>query len=107
MYGNEEAVGAGLTAAFAEGIVRREDVFVITKIWCTYQTTAERVQLCLEKSLAALGLEYVDLLLVVSFSLAVLQSCSLVVPSCGAFLLAAPSASGPVCLLGDALSSNW
>ncbi|KKA28502.1 hypothetical protein TD95_002884 [Thielaviopsis punctulata] len=64
VYGNEEAVGKGLAEAFAEGIVRREDIFVITKVWCTYQSSKERVLLGLEKSLKALGLEYVDMLLV-------------------------------------------
>ncbi|KAL2269374.1 hypothetical protein VTJ83DRAFT_1558 [Remersonia thermophila] len=60
-YANEEEVGQGLADAFAEGIVRREDVFVVTKVWATYTT---RCALGLDKSLKALGLEYVDLLLV-------------------------------------------
>lgn len=61
-YGNEEEVGQGLKEAFESGI-KREDIFVVTKIWATYTT---RVQLGLEKSLKNLGLDYVDLLLVVS-----------------------------------------
>ncbi|CAN8100057.1 unnamed protein product [Discula destructiva] len=60
-YGNETEVGQGLARAIAEGIVKREDVFVVTKVWTTYNT---RVSLGLEKSLAALGLDYVDLFLV-------------------------------------------
>ncbi|KAH8884236.1 Aldo/keto reductase [Thozetella sp. PMI_491] len=59
-YGNEDEVGEGLKEAFAAG-VKREDVFVVTKVWATYTT---RVQLGLEKSLKSLGLDYVDLLLV-------------------------------------------
>ncbi|KAK8109580.1 NADP-dependent oxidoreductase domain-containing protein [Apiospora kogelbergensis] len=59
-YGNEAEVGAGLRAAFASGI-KREDVFVVTKLWTTYST---RVEQGLDKSLAALGLDYVDLFLV-------------------------------------------
>jgi diketogulonate reductase-like aldo/keto reductase len=59
-YGNEEAVGEGLKEAFASGI-KREDVFVMTKVWATYNT---RVELGLDKSLKALGLDYVDLFLV-------------------------------------------
>jgi glycerol 2-dehydrogenase (NADP+)/D-galacturonate reductase len=43
--------------------VKREDVFVVTKVWATYNT---RVAEALDKSLKSLGLEYVDLLLVVS-----------------------------------------
>ncbi|KAJ4029052.1 H/ACA snoRNP pseudouridylase subunit [Fusarium oxysporum] len=59
-YGNEEEVGAGLKAAFEAG-VKREDIFVVTKAWVTYNT---RVELALDKSLKALGLNYVDLFLV-------------------------------------------
>ncbi|KAJ4422414.1 H/ACA snoRNP pseudouridylase subunit [Gnomoniopsis sp. IMI 355080] len=60
-YGNEAEVGQGLAKAIKEGIVKREDVFVVTKVWTTYNT---RVSLGLEKSLSALGLNYVDLYLV-------------------------------------------
>ncbi|KAF4342547.1 alcohol dehydrogenase [Fusarium beomiforme] len=59
-YGNEEEVGAGLKAAFEAG-VKREDIFVVTKVWATYNT---RPELGLDKSLKALGLDYVDLFLV-------------------------------------------
>lgn len=61
-YGNEDEVGEGLKEAFAAG-VKREDVFVVTKVWATYNT---RVAEALDKSLKSLGLDYVDLLLVVS-----------------------------------------
>lgn len=64
-YANEDEVGAGLKEAFASG-VKREDIFIMTKLWPTYQTTPARVALALEKSLASLGLDYVDLYLVVS-----------------------------------------
>ncbi|CAK7245794.1 MAG: H/ACA snoRNP pseudouridylase subunit [Sporothrix thermara] len=59
-YGNEEEVGQGLKAAFAKGI-KREDVFVVSKVWATYTT---RVEEGLDKSLKSLGLDYVDLFLV-------------------------------------------
>ncbi|KAJ9132350.1 Reductase-like protein [Pleurostoma richardsiae] len=59
-YGNEDEVGQGLKEAFAAGI-KREDIFVVTKVWATYNT---RVELGLDKSLKALGLDYVDLFLV-------------------------------------------
>ena len=59
-YGNEDEVGEGLAEAFAAG-VQRKDVFVITKVWATYNS---RVELGLDKSLKALGLDYVDMLLV-------------------------------------------
>lgn len=60
-YGNEAEVGQGLARAIAEGVVSRADVFVVTKVWTTYNT---RVQLGLDKSLASLGLDHVDLFLV-------------------------------------------
>ncbi len=60
-YANEDEVGQGLAAAFAAG-VKREDVYVVTKVWNTYNT---RVELGLDKSLKSLGLDYVDLFLVV------------------------------------------
>ncbi|KAK1768949.1 NADP-dependent oxidoreductase domain-containing protein [Phialemonium atrogriseum] len=59
-YGNEDEVGQGLKDAFDSG-VKREDVFVVTKVWTTYNT---RVEVGLDKSLKSLGLDYVDLFLV-------------------------------------------
>ncbi|KAK3364443.1 NADP-dependent oxidoreductase domain-containing protein [Lasiosphaeria hispida] len=59
-YANEDEVGEGLAEAFAAG-VKREDVFVVGKVWATYNT---RVELGLDKSLKSLGLDYVDLFLV-------------------------------------------
>lgn len=59
-YGNEDEVGAGLAEAFAAGI-KREDIFVVSKVWTTYNT---RTELGLDKSLKSLGLDYVDLFLV-------------------------------------------
>ncbi|KAM0737839.1 hypothetical protein ACQRIT_007843 [Beauveria bassiana] len=59
-YGNEAEVGEGLKEAFAAG-VERKDVFIMTKVWATYNT---RVQECLDKSLKALGVDYVDMYLI-------------------------------------------
>ena len=58
-YGNEDEVGEGLKQAFDSG-VKREDIFVTTKLWCTYHS---RVEENLDKSLKSLGLDYVDLYL--------------------------------------------
>jgi glycerol 2-dehydrogenase (NADP+) len=59
-YGNEAEVGQGIADAVQAGHVKREDLFVTTKLWCTYHT---RVEQALDKSLESLGLEYVDLFL--------------------------------------------
>ncbi|KAJ9302235.1 hypothetical protein DTO271G3_1101 [Paecilomyces variotii] len=59
-YQNEQEVGNGLREAFASGKVKREDVFVTTKLWCSYHT---RVEEALDLSLKNLGLDYVDLYL--------------------------------------------
>ena len=59
-YMNEEAVGKALARAIHDGIVKREEVFVSTKIWPTvYEDEA-----AVEKTLKRLGLEYVDLLFI-------------------------------------------
>jgi len=59
-YANEDEVGAGIAAAIKSGSIKREDLFVTTKLWCTYHT---RVEEALDKSLKSLGLDYVDLYL--------------------------------------------
>lgn len=58
-YGNEDEVGQGLKRAFAKGI-KRKDVFVTTKLWCTYH---ENVEANLDESLKSLELDYVDMYL--------------------------------------------
>ncbi|KAL4818842.1 NADP-dependent oxidoreductase domain-containing protein [Aspergillus spinulosporus] len=60
-YGNETEVGEGIKRALSEGIVKRSEIFVTTKLWCTYHT---RIQQALDLSLSKLGLDYVDLYLV-------------------------------------------
>ncbi|KAI5307189.1 hypothetical protein KEM56_003270 [Ascosphaera pollenicola] len=59
-YQNEKEVGEGLKEAFAAG-VKREDVFVTTKLWCSYH---QRVEEGIDQSLKDLGLDYVDLYLI-------------------------------------------
>ncbi|KAF2201948.1 Aldo/keto reductase [Delitschia confertaspora ATCC 74209] len=59
-YQNEDEVGAALKEVFERGIVKREDVFVTSKLWCTDHT---RVEEGLDRSLKALGLQYLDLYL--------------------------------------------
>jgi glycerol 2-dehydrogenase (NADP+) len=59
IYQNENEVGEGLKKAFAYGI-KREDVFVTSKLWCTFHQTG-LPQKCLDQTLKNLGLEYIDL----------------------------------------------
>jgi glycerol 2-dehydrogenase (NADP+) len=59
-YGNEEEVGLGLKDSLASGKIKRGELFVTTKLWCTYHT---RVEENLDLSLQRLGLDYVDLYL--------------------------------------------
>lgn len=59
-YQNETEVGQGIKEAIDAGIVKREDLFVTTKLWNSYHA---RVDQGLEESLANLGLGYVDLYL--------------------------------------------
>jgi diketogulonate reductase-like aldo/keto reductase len=58
-YRNEEAVGEAMQEAFKAGTLRREDLFVTTKLWNTNHRP-ERVKPALDASLRRLKLDYVD-----------------------------------------------
>lgn len=62
-YRNEEAVGAALDDLFADGTVRRDELFVTTKLW-NNNHRPERVKPALQASLHRLGLDAADLYLV-------------------------------------------
>lgn len=62
-YRNEEAVGAAMQAVFEAGTVRREDVFVTTKLWNTNHRP-ERVKPAFDASLRRLRLDYIDCYLI-------------------------------------------
>lgn len=62
-YRNEADVGAALNDLFADGTVRRDDLFVTTKLW-NNNHRPERVRPALQASLTRLGLDSVDLYLV-------------------------------------------
>lgn len=62
-YGNEVQVGLGIKQAIDDGLCRREDLWITSKLWNTYHAP-ENVQPALEKSLKDLGLDYLDLYLI-------------------------------------------
>jgi diketogulonate reductase-like aldo/keto reductase len=62
-YRTEREVGQAMQDVFKEGKVKREDVFVITKLWNTNHRP-QRVKPAFEASLKRLQLDYVDLYLI-------------------------------------------
>lgn len=59
-YGTEKAIGEALHYIFTEGICKREDLFITTKVWPSIHHHPERA---VDQSLKDLGLDYVDLVL--------------------------------------------
>ena len=62
-YRNEDAVGNAMRVVFKAGTVRREDVFVTTKLWNTNHRP-ERVKPAFNASLRRLQLDHVDCYLI-------------------------------------------
>jgi D-xylose reductase len=62
-YGNEPEVGAGVRAALADGLCRREDLWVTSKLWNTYHARPH-VRPAVERTLRDLQLDYLDLYLI-------------------------------------------
>jgi len=62
-YGNEPQVGVGLTAALNDGLCKRDDLWVTSKLWNTYHEP-QHVRTACERSLRDLQLEVLDLYLV-------------------------------------------
>eukprot|EP00760_Papus_ankaliazontas_P030538 PhM_4_TR4884/c1_g1_i3/m.35322/K00002/AKR1A1, adh; alcohol dehydrogenase (NADP+) len=63
LYGNEADIGAALEQAMQQGLVKREELWITSKVWNTYHARAD-VLVSLRQSLRDLRLEYLDLLLV-------------------------------------------
>ncbi len=62
-YGNEAAVGVGIQSALADGLCRREDLWVTSKLWNTYHDPAHVKSAC-RRTLDDLSLDYLDLYLI-------------------------------------------
>lgn len=62
-YGTEKQVGEAMKEVFEAGKIKREDVFVATKLWNTNHRP-ERVKPAFEASLKRLQLDYIDLYLI-------------------------------------------
>ncbi|GHV85827.1 aldehyde reductase [Spirochaetia bacterium] len=59
VYGNEDRIGQIFNEAFTEGIVKREELFVTSKVWNNMHGRGD-VLLSLAKTLKDLQLDYVD-----------------------------------------------
>ncbi|OXV11247.1 hypothetical protein Egran_00991 [Elaphomyces granulatus] len=62
-YGNEVEAGQGVARAIKEGIVKREDLFLVSKLWNTFHD-GDRVEPICRKQLADWGTDYFDLYLI-------------------------------------------
>ena len=63
IYGNEVSVGKAIAKAISLGLVKRQDLFITSKVWNDdrgYETTLK----AFEESLKRLGLDYLDLYLI-------------------------------------------
>jgi alcohol dehydrogenase (NADP+) len=62
IYGNEAEIGKAFSECFQEGLVKREDLWITSKLW-NDSHAPEHVQPGLEATLSDLQLEYLDLFL--------------------------------------------
>ena len=62
-YGNEVECGQGVARAIKDGLVKREDLFIVSKLWNSFHDH-DRVEPICKKQLQDWGVEYFDLYIV-------------------------------------------
>lgn len=62
-YGNEKEAGEGIRRAIKDGLVKREDLFIVSKLWGSFHDK-EVVEKIARKQLSDWGLNYFDLFLI-------------------------------------------
>lgn len=62
-YGNEKEVGDGIKRALDEGLVARDELFVVSKLWNNFHHP-DNVEKALDRTLADLKVDYLDLFLI-------------------------------------------
>lgn len=62
-YGNEVEAGQGVARAIKEGLVKREELFIVSKLWNTFHD-GDRVGPIARRQLADWGIDYFDLYIV-------------------------------------------
>ncbi|XP_058054620.1 1,5-anhydro-D-fructose reductase-like [Anopheles bellator] len=63
LYENEHEIGQAIREKIAEGVIRREDVFVTTKLWNTFHDPAH-LEEAFRRSYNSLDIGYIDLFLI-------------------------------------------
>lgn len=62
-YSNEDEIGETLTSIFSEGKIKREDLFIVSKLWCNSHAPEDVLPAC-QTTLKNLQLKYLDLYLI-------------------------------------------
>lgn len=65
-YGNQQEIGEALKEILADGVCRRDELFIVSKLFQThhvYGTDSTRCEESLNRTLSDLGLDYLDLFL--------------------------------------------